>query len=455
MASPYHHHQNHPPTTTTCCRTTSFSCHCTQSHLPSYPPPQDPLLQAIASQLLISNPPDPYLHHHHHHQNPHKTHKPHHPKHPSHIQQQQLHSLLSRVEALEASLHHHSSNRSRYSDSYSLRDYAARKALALLIQLDSIQCGDPIVRDGRRSISRDLVRFLEFIERIVVKRQAICLKPVKNVRSNVRPNVRNVQNVSKSRGLGSKCGDLGKDQRVRIGKLRERIEKIRGFARVSENEEEDVELEGFQHVSDDDEESGGQYENGAAVKGCGFQPKVKKSVSFAENENVFRVFSNIDGTVSSEDGSDSSDDHGERVGNCSEGQYENGAVVKRCGLQPKVKKSVSFAENENVFRVFSNIDGTVSSGDGSDSSDDHGERVGNCCEVEDARGFAQQTEDGDDTHLEIGGSPQTSDAERIPRARMTQRRSHGQGQNEHLLFSAPLPVKMDPKEDVMKRNMKV
>ncbi|KAL6143566.1 hypothetical protein ACLB2K_054261 [Fragaria x ananassa] len=432
-----HHHLNHPPTTTTCCCTTSFSsCHCTQSHLLSYPPPQDPLLQAIASQLLISNPPDPYLHHHH--QNPHKTHKPHHPKHPSHIQQQQqqLHSLLSRIEALEASLHHHSSNRSRSSDSYSLRDYAARviqthfraflvrrsrtlrqlkdlafikssfaslkssvsnqthfdfhsvsqKALALLIKLDSIQCGDPIVRDGRRSISRDLVRFLEFIEGVVVKRQAICVKPVKNVRSNVR----NVQNVSNSRGLGSKCGGLGKDQREMIGKLRERIEKIRGFARVSENEEEDVELEGFQHVSDDDEESGGQYENGAAVK--------------------------------------------------------------RCGFQPKVKKSVSFAENENVFRVFSNSDETVSSGDGSDSSDDHGERVGNCSEVEDARGFAQQTEDGDDTHLEIGGSPQTSDSERIPRARMTQRRSHGQGQNEHLLFSAPLPVKMDPKEDVMKRN---
>ncbi|KAM5581261.1 BAG family molecular chaperone regulator 8, chloroplastic [Rosa sericea] len=446
MASHYHHphphhHQNHPPTTTCCCTASYSSCQCTQSHHP-YPPPQqphpspDPLLQAIASQLLISNPPDPYLHHHH--QNPHKTHKSQHPKHRFHIQEQQeqqLHSLLSRIEALEASLHHHSASRAPSSDSYSLRDYAARviqthfraflvrrsrtlrqlkdlafikssfaslkssvsnqthfdfhsvsqKALALLIKLDSIQCGDSIVRDGKRSISRDLVRFLEFIEGVVVKRQAICLKPVKNVRSNVR----SVQNVNKSRGLGNKCGGLGRDQGEMIGKLRERIEKIRGFARVSGNDEEDVELEGFQHVSDDDEESVGQYRNGAAVK--------------------------------------------------------------RHGFQPKVKKSVSFAEDGNVFRVFSNSDESASSGDGSDSSDDHGERVENCSEVEDLKGFAQETEDDDEVHLENGGSPQTSDAERNPRARMTQRRGHGQGQNEHLLFSPPLPVKMDSK-DVVKRN---
>ncbi|XP_050382364.1 BAG family molecular chaperone regulator 8, chloroplastic [Argentina anserina] len=440
MASHYqpHHHQHHPPTTTSCCCTTSYSSSscCTQ-----YPPPHsspDPLLQAIASQILISNPPDPYIHHHHHPQNPHKTQKaPNNPKHrPDILERQQLHSLVSRIEALEASLHHHSSNRSRSSDSYSLRDYAARviqthfrtflvrrsrtlrqlkdlafikssfaslkssisnrthfdfhsvshKAMALLIKLDSVQCGDPIVRDGKRSISRDIVRFLEFIEGIVVKRQAICVKPVKNVRSNVRP----VQNVDKSRGSGSKCGGSGRDQREMIGKLRERIEKIRGFARVSENEEEDVELEGFEHVSDDDE------------------------------ENV--------------------------------GQYEKGQEVKRHGLQPKVKKSVTFAEDGNVLRVFSNSDETVSSGDGSDSSDDHGERVGNFSEVEDVKGFALGAEEDDEVHIEIGGSQQTSDAERNPRARMTQRRGHGQGQNEHLLFSPPLPVKMDSKEDLMKRN---
>lgn len=258
-----------------------------------------------------------------------------------------------------------------------------------------IQCGDPIVRDGKRSISRDLVQFLEFIEGVAVKRQGLCLKPVRNVRS--------VQNVNKSRVVGNKCGGLGRDQWEMIGKLRDRIEKIRGFARVSENDEEDVELEGFQHVSDDDEESLAQYRNGALLKRHGFQPKVKKSVSFAEN---------------------------------------------------------------NVFRVYENKDEVVSSGDGSDSSDDHGERVENCSEVEDVKGFSRETretEDDDEAHVENGGSLQTSDAERNRRARMTQRRGeiyevkgHGQGQNDYLLFSAPMPVKMDSKEDnVVKRNQGV
>ncbi|ONI19084.1 hypothetical protein PRUPE_3G257800 [Prunus persica] len=365
-------------------------------------------------------------------------------------EEQQLHahsitsSLLSRIEALEASLHRYSSYRSQSSYSRSLRDSAARviqthfraflvrrsrtlrqlkdlafiksafnslkssisndthfdfhavsqKAIDLLLKLDSIQCGDPIVRDGKRSISRDLVRFMEFIDGVVMKRHGLSLKAVKNARFG--------QNVNKSRVLPTKCDDLGRDQREMIGKLRDRIEKIRGFARVSENDEEDVELEGFQHVSDEDE------------------------------ENLMT-------------------------------RFKNGVLVKRHGLQPKVKKNVSFAENGNVYRVFSNSDEPVSSGDGSDSSDDHGELVENLrSEVEDVKGFAQETEDDDEAHTENDGSPQASDGERNPRARMTQRREdiyetkvHDLGRNGYLLFSAPLPVKMESKADIIKRNKAV
>lgn len=257
-----------------------------------------------------------------------------------------------------------------------------------------LQCGDPIVRDGKRSISRDLVLFLEFIDGVVMKRHGLSLKAVKKARFG--------QNVNKSRVLPTKCDDLGRDQREMIGKLRDRIEKIRGFARVSENDEEDVELEGFQHVSDEDE------------------------------ENLMT-------------------------------RFKNGVLVKRHGLQPKVKKNVSFAENGNVYRVFSNSDEPVSSGDGSDSSDDHGELVENLrSEVEDVKGFAQETEDDDEAHTENDGSPQASDGERNPRARMTQRREdiyetkvHDLGQNGYLLFSAPLPVKMESKADIIKRNKAV
>ncbi|KAM2858791.1 hypothetical protein COP2_024287 [Malus domestica] len=447
-----HHHQPQPPTTAICCTSSYNTCCCTQSHhrCPPPPPATDPLLQALASQLLQSNPPDPYSPHPNHH-----THKSHHPKHRFHHQEQQdqlIFSLLSRIEALEASLHHYSSSsssshRSHSPYSRSLRDSAARviqthfraflvrrsqtlrqlkdlafiksaftslkssissethldfhaisqKSIDLLLKLDSIQSGDPIVRDGKRLISRDLVRFLEFIDGVVMKRHGLSLKAVKNVRFG--------QNVNKSRVLPAKCGgDLGRDQREKIENLRDRIEKIRGFARVSENDEEDVELEGFQHVSDEDEEN-------------------------------LRL------------------------------RFKNGVLVKRQGLQPKVKKNVSFSENDNVYRVISNSDEPVSSGDGSDSSDDHGELIGNLCsEVEEVKAFVQETEEDDEEALtENGGSPEaSSDGERNPRARMIPRREdiyetkgHGQGRNEYLLFSAPLPVKMESKADMVKRNKPV
>ena len=44
------------------------------------------------------------------------------------------------------------------------------------------QGDDPMIRDGKRSIIRELVRFMEFIEEITVKRHGILWKGVKNVR---------------------------------------------------------------------------------------------------------------------------------------------------------------------------------------------------------------------------------------------------------------------------------
>ncbi|XP_068336251.1 BAG family molecular chaperone regulator 8, chloroplastic [Pyrus communis] len=447
-----HHHQPQTPTAAICCTSSYNTCCCTQTHNPYPPPPPatDPLLQALASQLLQSTPPDPYSPHHNlRPKNPHHTHNAHHPKHRSRQQPPQdqlISSLLSRIEALESSLHHYSSasHCSHSSYSRSLRDSAARviqthfraflvrrsrtlrqlkdlafiksaftslkssissethldfhaisqKSINLLLKLDTIQGGDPIVRDGKRSISRDLVRFLEFIDGVVMKRHGLSLKAVKNVRSG--------QNVNKPRVLPAKCGrDVGWDQREKIENLRDRIEKIRGFARIAENDEEDVELEGFQHDSDEDEEN-------------------------------LRL------------------------------RFKNGVLVKRRGLQPKVKKNVSFAENGNVYRVFSNSDEPVSGWDGSDSSDDHGELVENPCgEVEEVKGIAQETEEDDEeAHTENGESPQaSSDGEINPGARMTPRREdmyetrgRDQGQNEYLLFSAPLPVKMESKADTIKRN---
>jgi hypothetical protein len=204
-------------------------------------------------------------------------------------------------------------------------------------------------------------------------------------------------NANKSRILATKIRSLG-GQREMLEKLRARVENISGFSRVSQNDVEDVELEGFQQANDNDEES----------------PRIVIS------RNT--------------------------------GQIRNGFLVKRNSVQPRVKKSVSFAENGNMYRVFSNSHEPISSGDGtcldeSVSSDDQGELVEILCsEPEEIKGFPQGTEDDEKAHWETGASPETSDGERNYEIR-----GHNQDHNRGFAFSAPLPVKMESIAGSMKR----
>ncbi|GMY13766.1 bag family molecular chaperone regulator 8, chloroplastic [Fagus crenata] len=475
MASHHHHHHHQsysPPTTTTtspcCCN--SCSC-CSPSHV-SQPLP-DPLLQALALHILQSTPQNHHQHNHHHdpYSQPIKLHPQNQYQHHQRSQNPRfqeipathslLSSLLRRIDALESSLHDFSissSPPSYYCPPHSLRDLAARviqthfraflvrrsrtlghlkdlaliksafnslkssfssethfdfdvlshKAMNLLLKLDSIQGRDPMIRDGKRSISRDLVRFLEFIDGVAVKRRGLSFKATKNM-SFDHPN------GNKCRVLGTKIKTLG-GQREVIQKLRARAEKISGFIRASQNDEDDVELEGFQQAIDDEEEE--------------------------EEENPRVVISGKNG------------------------QIRNGVLVKRNGVQSRVKKSVSFAENGNVYRVFSNAHEPISSGNGTSldesvSSDDEEELEGNLCsELEEVKGFPQGTEEEEEAHLENVGSPQTSDGERY-NARVLRNggdyeiRGHCHDQNGDFLYSAPLPVKMESKADQMKKRRAV
>lgn len=136
-----HHHQNNPPTSCGCTRNScSCGCLCNQSlhyyppPIPSNPLPTDPLLQALASQLLQSNTSHAFTHDtqnlHSHLQFPHLR-QPLHNQEPISAQEGKTHlvisSLLARIEALEASLYRFSSHRYASSSSYShsIRDLAA------------------------------------------------------------------------------------------------------------------------------------------------------------------------------------------------------------------------------------------------------------------------------------------------------------------------------------------
>ena len=172
-----------------------------------------------------------------------------------------------------------------------------------------------MIRDGKRSVSRDLVQFLKYIDGLALKSHKHLYKNAKNVRV--------LGNGSKARILRSNTGEM-------MEKLGDRVEKLERFSRNEEGG--DVELEGFHQVIGEGENpsisitgKGGvcvtQNRNGGALlKRQGSQPRVKKTVSFAENGNVYRIISSGNEVNSSVDGSltdesVSSDDHGEIMEN--------------------------------------------------------------------------------------------------------------------------------------------
>lgn len=250
-----------------------------------------------------------------------------------------------------------------------------------------------MIRDGKRSISRELVRFMEFIEEITVKRHGILRRGVKNVRIR--------GNGTKSRVLrggqrmrSSDCRGSEGDERELMEKLRESVEKIRVFSR---DEEENAELE---------------------------NPTVSIN------------------------------------GDCGVSVNRNGGLSKRYGGdQPKAKKNVSFADNGNVYRVFR----PVSSGDynGSDSIDDERELVYNSLTGE----VEEKTEEDEETHMEKEeegsseisneeGSSEISNDEGNPRRNLGANFNYEMRKQEDgsFVFSAPMPVKMEPRAELM--NMK-
>ncbi|KAG9153779.1 hypothetical protein Leryth_005901 [Lithospermum erythrorhizon] len=327
----HHHHQPYhptPPNTTT--------CHCCCSHT-NYPPCYHP-----------PPPPNPHLHHpppppplQPHFPTPYtpQIHQFTPPLNPYHFQepieqQQQQHlqpiisSLLSRISALETSLKCYGST----SASHSLRDAAARtiqthfrsfilhrsrtlgdlknlasikstlnalkssisrngyvghqalyaKATNLVLRLDSIQGGDPMIRDGKMSISRELNQFFKLIDGVSLKKSELSSRILKNVRCG---------------GNNTKPRDVYSDQRgdidnVKLGRLRNETmklrEQIRRIGELDIGESDDDEYEDLDNLR-----TLLARKKGVAVSGTGgiklndnSQARAKRSVRFADNEVI-------------------------------------------------------------------------------------------------------------------------------------------------------------------------
>ncbi|KAK6928117.1 hypothetical protein RJ641_006708 [Dillenia turbinata] len=464
MGSPHHH--LHETNHHCCC------CCCSCCTIPS-----DPLVQAIATQLIQAqlshshpqsqHPQHPNLFSRHSFSQYFKQSPPqnlHNPscqqsKHRFHQQNQQqegeqnqrrnsvISSLCQRIDALESSLQHFSSSSSSFF-SNSLRDRAARtiqthfraylvrrsrtlrqlkdlaliksrfislkssisdqthfdyedasqQATDLLLKLDSIQGFDPMIRDGKRSISRELVRFLEFIDGVLTRRRENSRKLKKSLGFS--------RNGNKSRVLIN--SDLGGDKRSLTMKLRDLDGHIGGPSRDFGDVDGNVEIEGFHHFS-----------------GNGKNPNPRS-------------------------------------------RFPHGVLVKKDKLEPKMKKSVSFAEDRNVVRAFGRPNGACSNGSariiyGDYSIDDERVLVENLCNgIEEVGAFSRVSDDeGDDSDedMENGGSSQISAGKQIPRRNLKiydEVDEHHQGQNGNIVFSAPMPEKMESRADLIEReNVKI
>ncbi|CAN4082665.1 unnamed protein product [Withania somnifera] len=382
--------------------------HFCASHVTPPPPPYNPLMQCQC-ESLHHNLQD--LNYHHFQELNHQANK---------VADQQTHrivtSLLRRIAALESSLRRSSSSPSvPHRSRQTLRDAAARtiqthfraflahrsrtlrqlkqlasiktnlyvlkssvsgkshfdnravshRAMDLLVKLNSIEGDDPLIRDGKRSISNELTRFMKVINGVSI----ISSRVVKNVRG------------------GNEARVFSSDCKIELNtNLNEATDKFVASEKESEEEEEEEDREETR-FSD-----AGKYcvlqtrGGGLARSHGGVKPKQKKSVTFAENGDAYRVF--------------------------------------RSTLEPRSRGNINEQESFDAeIELMKDLSKKVEKLDMASKG----------CEVDEE---------------EDGGSTGSNDDEMDPRKdgyyeRNVRDDNDNEHQNESFLFSAPLPVKME------------
>ncbi|GFP90395.1 bag family molecular chaperone regulator 8 chloroplastic [Phtheirospermum japonicum] len=297
----FHHHHPAAACYCHCCYPTYTTCH---HHLP--PPPPDCHLRHPPHQPYPYSGPSPNLPGYHDNFQE------------SYVQektrtQDTVSSLLRRIAALESALRRRASA-TPFSSSQSLRDAAARtiqthfrafllcrsitlrqlkdlaaikstlgflkssvsekthldydvvyhEAMNLLLKLDSIQGGDPMVRNGKTSLIRELNKILDFIDGVYVER---------GLSNEVKYRVSNIDRKFSN----AKCGE---SKRVNIGKLRGLVERVDKLA--EDLDEEHDELIGNPNDKYNIRKNNVFGNRSGGLVCSGVHPKVKKNVSFAD-----------------------------------------------------------------------------------------------------------------------------------------------------------------------------
>ncbi|CAA0820275.1 BAG family molecular chaperone regulator 8-chloroplastic [Striga hermonthica] len=252
-------------------------------------------------------------------------------------------------------------------------DLMYHQAMELARKLDTVQGGDPMIQDGKNLVKRELVKFMDFMDGFYIER----------VSSSSGVNMRYKQSNSRIRVPNGKreMGNLksGSAKNVTMEKLRGLVERIEKIKEELDEDEENSVIDGSDVFVQNHCVSGINNMN-LANQYYRARPKLKKSVSFADDGEICRVLNRNSESILE----DNDDDNGDSVG-----------LVRR-----------DF-ENGDVGR-----------------------------EVEENEVLSKEDDDGEEDEVE-------AHLENLRNECIMQRKMYKQGEDDGIDFSVPLPLKME------------
>ncbi|KAL6498552.1 hypothetical protein OROHE_026493 [Orobanche hederae] len=282
-------------------------------------------------------------------------------------------------------------------------DVVSHHAMELFRRLDTIQGGDPMIRDGKKSVRRELNNFVDFIEGFHIEHMGVSRGI--NVRYK-RCNVKNKVPGGEKRVSNIKRGGL---RSVTMEKLRGLVERIDKLSEEMDDEEECEVIQSPDDVFMENHRVCDNVKAGLVKQVRGVQSKLKKSVSFADNVKVYRALNPE--PIFEENYNDDDDDDIDRV------------------------KFVSRDFEDDLCREVEEIGVSSKEAENDDDDDEEVPEV----EVHSENGCDDEKESR--SCLRSGGD--------------FGRRIYNQGEVDNSAFSAPLPLKMETRAGLIDKRKKI
>ncbi|KAL6553042.1 hypothetical protein OROGR_006884 [Orobanche gracilis] len=280
------------------------------------------------------------------------------------------------------------------------------RAMELVRRLDTIQGCDPMIRDGKKSVRRELNKFLDFIDGFHIDR--MCVSSGINARYE-RCNVKNKVPGGEKRESDIKRGGM---RSVTLEKLRGLAERIDKLSEEMDDEDGSEVIESTDDVFMEKHRVCDNVKAGLVKQVRGVQSKLKKSVSFADNVKVYTVLNRNPNPFLEENYNDEDDDDDNNIDRV---------------------KFVSRDVEDDLCREIEEIGVSPKEAENDDDDDDEEVKV----------------------HSENGCDDEKESRSCLRSGGHSGRRIYNQGEVDNIAFSAPLPLKMETRADMIDKRKKI